>query len=535
MAEENNNNPAKNIADDVLGQQQQVPLPSTEEAQLETQAALEPTEEQKKFEKLKKQNLKRLKSIPGNRDAEGIAEEAAIQALENEKLEAQRKQEKELEKQEDQRAAAQESLGEYIQRKNRAEALGISLPTDPEKEALLQEAQTTEEQAVKENIPVNMETLQEQTTPSVADVEREAEQIKTQNAQVAAQQKVQEEDLEDLQQQQLEAAKRVEQAELSQSKIDPDRFWKNKSTGEKILAGIAVFLGGMGRGQNNALNIIQGAIDRDIESQKLNNKQKLQVANNAFKAAQLKIDQMLARSKNEQMQQKGLLLKEQLEQQRLQRRQMLQQAELQEIRRAAILRQQATGQIDPSMLSDDERERIVRLPNGSIQLADNKTAAVDVRKFVNETQPAIDNLDKLATMAKSGEFSRLDPRDRALIDQQRQQLIGQLRLSLVGPGALTEKELEIIKETIGNPNKMIFKDTEVKKINSLMKNLQGRINQRYKNAGIRPPIMQGDKVLQASSADSVNERNIQKLIQNNPKLSKQSAERALKQLGKWAE
>lgn len=45
--------------------------------------------------------------------------------------------------------------------------------------------------------------------------------------------------------------------------VDPNRLWNNKSTGSKILAGISMILGG-----KDAVNIVQGAIDRDIEAQK---------------------------------------------------------------------------------------------------------------------------------------------------------------------------------------------------------------------------------------------------------------------------
>lgn len=62
--------------------------------------------------------------------------------------------------------------------------------------------------------------------------------------------------------------------EIGSQKIDANRFWANKSTGDKILAGISLFLGGFAQGAfgapNNALQIINRAIDRDIDEQKAN-------------------------------------------------------------------------------------------------------------------------------------------------------------------------------------------------------------------------------------------------------------------------
>lgn len=58
-------------------------------------------------------------------------------------------------------------------------------------------------------------------------------------------------------------------------KVDPGRFWGSRSTGQKVLAGIAVALSGfgnglMGRGGNDALSLIQKQIDDDIDAQKAN-------------------------------------------------------------------------------------------------------------------------------------------------------------------------------------------------------------------------------------------------------------------------
>lgn len=59
---------------------------------------------------------------------------------------------------------------------------------------------------------------------------------------------------------------------LKSAKPDPDHLWKERGTGNKILAAIAVGLGAFGSaingGPNAALDIVQSAIDRDIQAQK---------------------------------------------------------------------------------------------------------------------------------------------------------------------------------------------------------------------------------------------------------------------------
>ncbi len=57
-----------------------------------------------------------------------------------------------------------------------------------------------------------------------------------------------------------------------EEKINPERYWENKSTGSKVLAGIGMVLSGIGSGltgqSNMAMDNIHRAIDADIEAQK---------------------------------------------------------------------------------------------------------------------------------------------------------------------------------------------------------------------------------------------------------------------------
>lgn len=59
------------------------------------------------------------------------------------------------------------------------------------------------------------------------------------------------------------------QAELQKSppSVDPDRFWKSRGVAQTILAGISVFLSGLKQGPNQAIGIIQKAIDDDLQAQ----------------------------------------------------------------------------------------------------------------------------------------------------------------------------------------------------------------------------------------------------------------------------
>jgi hypothetical protein len=62
--------------------------------------------------------------------------------------------------------------------------------------------------------------------------------------------------------------------EVANGKINPNKVWQDSSTGGKISAAIGLVLGGMGAGltggPNQALQVIQKAVDRDIDAQKAN-------------------------------------------------------------------------------------------------------------------------------------------------------------------------------------------------------------------------------------------------------------------------
>jgi hypothetical protein len=65
-----------------------------------------------------------------------------------------------------------------------------------------------------------------------------------------------------------------EAQELANVRIDPEKWWADRNTGQKIAAFISVIAGGLVApyqgGRNDGLAMIQGAIDRDIDAQKAN-------------------------------------------------------------------------------------------------------------------------------------------------------------------------------------------------------------------------------------------------------------------------
>jgi hypothetical protein len=88
----------------------------------------------------------------------------------------------------------------------------------------------------------------------------------------------------EIRQQEVEGAKRAYERTVNAINdpsmvVDPNRFWNSRDTGQKILAGISILLGGLGQGtfaamglksENGAMEILQDAIRRDVEVQQAN-------------------------------------------------------------------------------------------------------------------------------------------------------------------------------------------------------------------------------------------------------------------------
>lgn len=71
------------------------------------------------------------------------------------------------------------------------------------------------------------------------------------------------------------------QSQMAEKKIDPDRFWNSRTTGQKVMLGIGTFLSGYGGGGNNqVLDMIDTAIQRDIAAQQENYERMGERANN---------------------------------------------------------------------------------------------------------------------------------------------------------------------------------------------------------------------------------------------------------------
>lgn len=84
----------------------------------------------------------------------------------------------------------------------------------------------------------------------------------------------------------------------AKDKVDPDRFWNSKSTGDKIMVGLGLLLGGVGSGltggANPVIDMINKAIDRDLAAQKVDLETALTKKKLALEKMKLDLEQRAA-------------------------------------------------------------------------------------------------------------------------------------------------------------------------------------------------------------------------------------------------
>ena len=161
------------------------------------------------------------------------------------------------------------------------------------------------------NEQVKDEQITEKTAQPPVDVEPKAF-----NLQSFIQQTMQrDEDARKIMNEQLAAAADVEN---KIQKVEPFRFWNNMSTPAKIVAGIGMLIGGYAAkdspsGLQAVMNVIDGAVNADIQAQKLTQQQQLVVAKEATRRAKAAVDRYKATATSPQTKAKLMELAQALE------------------------------------------------------------------------------------------------------------------------------------------------------------------------------------------------------------------------------
>ena len=278
--------------------------------------------------------------------------------------------------------------------------------------------------------------------------------------------------------------------DVADAKIDPNQFWATRSTGQKISAAIGMMLGGLGSGltggPNPVIQLVDNAIQRDLDAQAANLKQKNTLLSlHMQEGADLAQARQLARA--DMLDASAAMLQRVSVKFAGERAQANAQAQIADLTRRAALERQAvaaqgldmslkglqiegakvalgaqaaalaaaknaaaSGNVQAIMESLDEkkRERAVFdfASNGQVvglHFAPSKERAKEAQDAVKDYTTSLAALNDLRELRRQiGTGGAISPTTRARANQIQKVLVGTMRLALSGQGADTDSDRE---------------------------------------------------------------------------------------------
>lgn len=291
------------------------------------------------------------------------------------------------------------------------------------------------------------------------------------------------------------------------AKIDPNRMWSSASNASKTFMALGMALGALGQahtgGRNTAIDIVKQAIDDDINIQKAeiaklgqhvtNRRNLLQDMRTMFSderqaesaakmalldQAKVKLQQLAAQYKSPQIQGNLLQAIGQFDME-------LAKAKGDFMEQAAIKALSAGAEGIPV----PEKLKPYYVPGWGVAQAGQPS---DVSKFRMEIMPemtgARDKISRLLLLAQKGSKANIDDRNEA--SSLAQQLQSELRMAVLGPGAVTDTEREILKQIAPDPMVLFQWPGAVKKLQTLDSGIERKLNIYASAIGLKPAAKQ---------------------------------------------
>lgn len=286
------------------------------------------------------------------------------------------------------------------------------------------------------------------------------------------------------------------QDDFQATKIDPNHYWSNISTGKKILWGISAFFSGLGsrNGQNVGLDMLKDTINSDIAAQKADydkkkygmdvkqtmysrmmerfgNERQAEAATRARILTDLQLQNQGIASKyaSPEVKAKAIQLNGVIEKER-----GIAKATFDQAANARALKESMGANPKLEALDEKDRERYAT-GQGFEGLAPTSERAKNLTALGNDVKNSMQSIDKLLSLKdKNG----LMPSEaKAAAEVERNLLKGSLRTIIVGPGAVSETEQKILDSAVSNP-------TDYFQINNTtrLKTLKMILQKKLKNA-----------------------------------------------------
>jgi hypothetical protein len=284
-------------------------------------------------------------------------------------------------------------------------------------------------------------------------------------------------------------------AQIEQAATDSVEAQDQKAAGQDwgsiIGQGLAVAMGEYGRyltggKENLGVKAIERAVEEKARKEKMSMEEKLAGKREALELAQLKL-------REEEMKTDSQLKRAQIAKINAEIGQEHAKVKMQQRVTALIKSGKGFGAEDLAILPESMQEKAVLLPNGKYGLAAvNKERLNKGQETITANTNAKNSLKELMDLA---DYFGNNPGKKVMSFEQKtaaktlaQSLKGQLRLSLLGPGAITDYEHEMLNNIIRDPTALLSLGSSNKKaLEVIMNKVNAENNYAYRSLGINLP------------------------------------------------
>ncbi len=293
----------------------------------------------------------------------------------------------------------------------------------------------------------------------------------------------------------------VKMDEVASQKVDPNRFWSNKTTGEKIMAGIALALGAAGSGGNRAAGIINKAIEDDISLQKYAiDEQRKSLAGEkslvnemydvykdksaataaariaGLNNAQMVLSAMGAKYTGREAKANAMALSADIEAQK--QKAMLEfNGQLNRMYNA----QNLSNVQNPELLDENQRERYV--PGFGVALT--KDDAKVMKEYSSDYENAASGIRKLIDISNTP-LKSVSREQIAKADSISRMVQASLRTQILGPGAVTDAERAMLEKIVADPTKIFSLDSSNRtRLETLLETLKTNRDNKASTFGLK--------------------------------------------------
>lgn len=298
-----------------------------------------------------------------------------------------------------------------------------------------------------------------------------------------------------LQKQQDAIQAQIDQTDNSVRFRSLPEIMKNGSFGDKVMASIALLMGGVAQGLGgDKTNPVMDFIDRQVQQQgekdKLSLEHKLSLKKQLTEIVQLKVQNLANKSSDiyHQGMYKVEVGKLAVELQKVEGDQKLKAEEnLRKTQGRAALADAYNGKpVTPEMqtqMNETETKSLVNV-GGKTYKALNPDAASKFTTIASANNQALITMKKYQTLIEKGLWKTLGEKgamaaynDAKVADTMKQAIVGALRLPYTGPGALNQGEREGLIKNIGDYGLFNLPEVEANKLKFIFKDLEARTQQ----------------------------------------------------------